>query len=141
MATEKRTVSLRLPEQQVEYLSYNYKNISQGVIEAIDALQIIRKYSLSEIKGVFTPGEWSFFADSLNGTITDGIFRCNKEALIYHCQDAEQLDGTASKWNVDLSQLTAKIEKLTGAQVEALYFRVEQFWENENRDLDAFSNY
>jgi len=137
----KKAASIRLPEQQTNYILENYKNINFGIVSIVDALQIIRKYSLSEIKGVFTPGEWSFFADSLNGTITDGIFRCSKEALIYHCQDAEQLDGTASKWNVDLSQLTAKIEKLTGAQVEALYFRVEQFWENENRDLDAFSNY
>lgn len=137
----KKAASIRLPEQQTNYILENYKNINFGIVSIVDALQIIRKYSLSEIKGVFTPGEWSFFADSLNGTITDGIFRCNKEALIYHCQDAEQLDGTASKWDVDLAQLTAKIEKLTGAQVEALYFRVEQFWENENRDLDAFSNY
>lgn len=137
----KKAASIRLPEQQTNYILENYKNINFGIVSIVDALQIIRKYSLSEIKGVFTPGEWSFFADSLNGTITDGIFRCSKEALIYHCQDAEQLDGTASKWDVDLSQLTAKIEKLTGAQVEALYFRIEQFWEGENRDLDAFSNY
>ncbi len=137
----KKAASIRLPEQQTNYILENYKNINFGIVSIVDALQIIRKYSLSEIKGVFTPGEWSFFADSLNGTITDGIFRCSKEALIYHCQDAEQLDGTASKWDVDLAQLTAKIEKLTGAQVEALYFRIEQFWENENRDLDAFSNY
>lgn len=137
----KKAASIRLPEQQTNYILENYKNINFGIVSIVDALQIIRKYSLSEIKGVFTPGEWSFFADSLNGTITDGIFRCSKEALIYHCQDAEQLDGTASKWDVDLAQLTAKIEKLTGAQVEALYFRIEQFWEGENRDLDAFSNY
>jgi hypothetical protein len=137
----KKAASIRLPEQQTNYILENYKNINFGIVSIVDALQIIRKYSLSEIKGVFTPGEWSFFADSLNGTITDGIFRCSKEALIYHCQDAEQLDGTASKWDVDLAQLTAKIEKLTGAQVEALYFRIEQFWEGENRDLGAFSNY
>jgi hypothetical protein len=137
----KKAASIRLPEQQTNYILENYKNINFGIVSIVDALQIIRKYSLSEIKGVFTPGEWSFFADSLNGTITDGIFRGSKEALIYHCQDAEQLDGTASKWDVDLAQLTAKIEKLTGAQVEALYFRIEQFWEGENRDLDAFSNY
>lgn len=140
MATRKAT-TVYLPDEQAKYIQENYKNTSFGIITAIDALMTIRKYSLSEIKGLLTPGEWSFFADSLNGTITDGIFRCNKEALICHCIDAEQLDGTASKWDVDLAQLTAKIGKLTGAQVEALYFRVEQFWENENRDLEEFAKY
>lgn len=141
MATEKRTVSLRLPEDQVTYLQNNYKNINYGVIASTEALMTIRKYSLNEIKGLFTSGEWSFFADSLNGTITDGLFRCNKEALIYHCQDAEQLDGTARKWDVNVEQLSEKIGKLSGAQVEALYFRVESFWEDENRNLEEFVKY
>lgn len=137
----KKAASIRLPEQQTNYILENYKNINFGIVSIVDALQIIRKYSLSEIKGVFTPGEWSFFADSLNGTITDGLFRCNKEALIYHCQDAEQLDGTARKWDVNVEQLSEKIGKLSGAQVEALYFRVESFWEDENRNLEEFVKY
>ncbi len=140
MATRKGT-TVYLPEDQAKYIQENYKNQNYGIIAAIEALMTIRKYSTNELKGIFTPAEWSFLVDSLNGTMTRDSFRCNVGALVHHCQDAEELDGTASKWNVDLSQLTAKIEKLTGAQVEALYFRIESFWEDEERDLDAFAKY
>ena len=78
-----------------------------------------------------------FFIDSLNGSITEGMLRCNAGALVYHSQDAQEFDGTATKWGVDLPLLIEKIEYLTAAQVEALYTFVEEFWEKEDRDLEA----
>jgi len=140
MATRKGTTAY-LTDEQKRYLTGNYKNLNTGVVETIDTLIAIRRYSLNEIKGIFTPAEWSFLADSLNGTMTTDSFRCNVGALVHHCIDAEQLDGTARKWEVDIERLTTKIEKLTAAQVEALYFRVEQFWEEEGRNLEEFAKY
>jgi len=140
MATRKGTTAY-LTDEQKRYLTGNYKNLNTGVVETIDTLIANRRYSLNEIKGIFTPAEWSFLADSLNGTMTTDSFRCNVGALVHHCIDAEQLDGTARKWEVDIERLTTKIEKLTAAQVEALYFRVEQFWEEEGRNLEEFAKY
>ena len=140
MATRKGTTAY-LTDEQKRYLTGNYKNLNTGVVETIDTLIAIRRYSLNEIKGIFTPAEWSFLADSLNGTMTTDSFRCNVGALVHHCRDAEELDGTAKKWSVDLNVLLIKIENLTAAQVEALYFRVEQFWEDEERDLEEFAKY
>lgn len=140
MATRKGT-TVYLPEDQARYIQENYKNQNIGIITAIEALMTIRKYSTNELKGIFTPAEWSFLSDSLNGTMTTDSFRCNVGALVHHCRDAEELDGTARKWGVDLGALIIKIETLTAAQVEALYFRVEQFWEDEDRDLEEFAKY
>lgn len=140
MKTRKGT-TVYLPEEQAKYIQENYKNQNFGIITAIEVLMTIRKYSTNELKGIFTPEEWSFLADSLNGTMTTDAFRCNAQALAYHCRDAEELDGTARKWGVDLGALIIKIETLTAAQVEALYFRVEQFWEDEERDLAEFAKF
>lgn len=140
MTTRKGT-TVYLPEDQAKYIQENYKNQNIGIIAAIEALMTIRKYSTNELKGIFTPEEWSFLADSLNGTMTTDAFRCNAGALVHHCRDAEELDGTARKWGVDLGALIIKIETLTAAQVEALYFRVEQFWEDEERDLAEFAKF
>lgn len=140
MATRKGT-TVYLPEDQARYIQENYKNQNIGIITAIEALMTIRKYSTNELKGIFTPAEWSFLADSLNGTMTDGSFRCNAGALAYHCLDADKLDGLGAKWEIDVLDLMDKIKDLTAAQVEALYFRVEQFWEDEERDLEEFAKY
>ncbi len=142
MATRTRKgTTVYLPEDQAKYIQENYKNQNYGIIAAIEALMTIRKYSTNELKGIFTPAEWSFLVDSLNGTMTTDSFRCNVGALVHHCRDAEELDGTARKWEVDLGVLIIKIETLTAAQVEALYFRVEQFWEEEGRNLEEFAKY
>lgn len=140
MKTRKGT-TVYLPEDQAKYIQENYKNQNIGIIAAIEALMTIRKYSTNELKGIFTPEEWSFLADSLNGTMTTDAFRCNAGALVHHCQDAEELDGTGQKWEIDIEKLVRKVEKLTGAQVEALYFRVESFWEDDNRNLEEFAEY
>ena len=138
---ETKNVTLRLPIEQTDWLNENYKNLNQGVISAIDALKTIRVYSLSELKGKFDPGEWTFFADSLNGIITDRMFRCNSGALVAHSEDSEQFNGTATKHNVNLPELLEKIKALPGAQVDALYFRVEQFWDNPKANLQKWAEY
>jgi hypothetical protein len=139
---ETKTVQLRLPLELAEYLTDNYKNINQGTIAVIDALKAIRLYSLSELKGKFKKTEWIFFADSLNGSMVEGKFRCNVGALVAHCEDSEEYESTATRHDVDLPSLLEKVKTMTAAQVESLYFRVEQFWGNNSQtDLDEWSEY
>lgn len=140
------TKTIKITESAQEFLLKNYKNVNQGIQECIhgvmyppadkEIIRYIRAYSKKELKGKFTREEWLFFFDSLNGSIVDGMFRCNAGALIVHSQDAQEFEGTATKWNVDLQALIEKIKLLTGAQVDALYTFVEEFWNNEERDLE-----
>ncbi|WP_446787448.1 hypothetical protein [Macellibacteroides fermentans] len=142
------TKTIRITEGQEKFLLSNYKNVSEGISDCInksmipsegeELLKLLKAYSLNELKGKFTPNEWKFFADSLNGTMVDGMFRCNVGALVAHCEDSERFEGTASRWEVSVPDLTEKINKLGGAQVEALYTRVESFWDNP-KDLEEWS--
>ncbi len=102
---------------------------------------LIRRASLKEIMGVFTPPEWMFFADILNGTIITAEFRCLQSGLIAEMEDSIHFDNAAAKWKIDADKLYEKVERLTGAQIDALYYRVEPFWKDENRDIEKWSRW
>lgn len=147
-----QTTAIRLQEDQKIFLQQNYKNISDGVRECIDAarlpkdneskelLNLIRQYSKRELKGIFTRQEWQFFFDSLNGTLTDSKDRLRVDNLIANCEDSEEFDGTATKWKVEIDTLRDKISKLTGAQVDAIYTFAETFWSSDARDLEKWAS-
>lgn len=138
----KRTATIRLPEELAVWLTSEGEGINQAVISTVETLRRIRTVSMGELKGVFTSEEWKFIADSLNGTLVDATFRCNVSALIAHCEDAEAYEGTGGKWGVDLPLLCAKIKSLKGANIEALYSRVESFWKNsETTNLEEWAQY
>lgn len=128
MAT--RTVNLRLPEELVEYLTRNNDSINQAVIAELNALRRIRTVAMGELKGLFTSQEWMFLADTFNGTLIDDVFCANVGAFIAGCEDAERYEGTASKWGIDLPSFITKVKTLHGANIEAIYSRIKDYWEH-----------
>lgn len=135
-----KNATIRLPEELIEWLTSDGKSINQAVIDCAQNLRRVRMVSAGELRGVFTPDEWKFLAESLNGTIVSESFRCNVSALVAHVEDAAQLELLDSKWNVDVEAFKQKILKLHGANVEALYARVEEFWANsETMDLNDWA--
>lgn len=130
MAT--RTVNLRLPEDLVEYLKRNNDSINQAVISEINTLKRIRTVALGELKGIFTPQEWIFFADVFNSVCVEDVFRTNVGVLIATCEDAERFENTATNHGVDIPILIDKIRSLHGANIEALISRVEEYWSHHN---------
>lgn len=111
--------------------------ISQGLAD----LQMIRKRSQNELKGMFEPAEWSYMADSLNGTMITTEFRCMQGALIASVEDSDLYDGLGAKWDVEVNKLCDKIAKLTAAQVDAVFTRVEAFWDSEEKNLEEWSKW
>ena len=111
------------------------------ISDSISELQMIRRRSINELKGVFTSDEWSLMADSLNGTIVTPEFRCAFSALIISIQDSDEYDGLGAKWGVDIKKLSDKISNLTAAQIDAIFTRVEEFWDDENRDIEGWSKW
>lgn len=69
------------------------------------------------------------------------IFRCISSALIASVKDSDVYDGLGAKWDVDVVGLCDKISKLTSAQVDAVFSRVEAFWDGEERDLEEWSKW
>jgi hypothetical protein len=111
------------------------------ISESISDLQMIRRRSEAELKGIFTPAEWMLMADSLNGTIASADFRCYPSALAANIEDSDKFDNIGAKWNVDVKKLIYKIEDLTAAQVDAVFARVEAFWDSEEKDLDKWAEW
>ncbi len=115
--------------------------ISQGLAD----LRMIRTRSKNELKGLFTPAEWMYMADSLNGTMVTTDFRCLPMALVAGIEDSDTYDALGAKWEVDVPSLTEKVKKLTAAQVDAVFTRVEAFveafWDSEEKDLEEWSKW
>ena len=111
------------------------------IAQYLSELQAIRKRSENELRGKFTPAEWSLMADALNGTATMPDFRCISFALIASVEDSDKYDGLGAKWEVDINLLVEKIDKLTAAQVDAVFTRVEEFWNSPDKDLEKWSNW
>lgn len=138
---ETKTVTLRLPQDVADYITRNGDGMTDGVKALVAAMQRHERYADVEIRGKFTSNEWKFLADSLNGSMVLDDFRFNKDALIAHNQDSQLYDGTAARWNVNLDELNKKCGELSASQTEALYRRVESFWNHPDTDLDAWANF
>lgn len=139
MAKETKNATIRLDSATEEALK-DYSSINQGVKETIKKLQALQRYADLELRKKLEPAEWSFLADTLNGHIADDSTRYSAEMLVALCEDSERYDGTAQKWSVDINALTSKIRALTSAQVDAVYRRVETFW-NTEANLETWANY
>ena len=138
---EQKTVTMRLPQDVADYISSDGNSITEGVKNLVNALQRHERYAEVELRGRFTAEEWKFLADSLNGTMVLDDFRFSSSALVAHNEDSQLYEGTADKWGVDLAALNAKVEALSATQVEALYRRIEKFWDHPETDLNAWAIY
>lgn len=138
---ETRTVTLRLPNAQAEmFEELGEGSINRGVVAAAAKLHSLMLCAEKEIKGMFVKNEWKFLADSLNGTMIQDAFRYSADGLMAHNEDAQLYEKTAEKWDVNVEELNAKIAKLSSAQVDAVYRRVERLWD-KNTDLDEWARY
>ena len=139
---ETKTVTLRLPQDVAEYINQQADggSVTDGVKNIVLRLQRHERYADVELRGRFTPDEWKFLADSLNGSRMLDDFRFSASALVAHNEDSQLYDGTAARWGIDLATLNTKVNALSAAQVEALYRRIERFWANSSTiDLDTWA--
>ena len=100
-----KTVTIRMDEKLAAQLEKEGESLNRTIVDNLKRLNRIRFVSEMELKGVFSPEEWKFFFDSLNGLIIDDALACNVGVLIAHCEDAESFEGSASRWGVSLDAL------------------------------------
>lgn len=165
MAQETKTVSIRLTQDIIDWLS-NYgesvtKQITNVVEEHKSVIELLkdhidtnsmleynlrdllnrnavrRSIAMNELRGVFTPHEWQWMAASMNGVIITDEFRFRKDAFIWHCEDYCKLNkAEASQWeDVTPEGIAKKVEPLSGVHIEAIYDRISEFW-NKNTEID-----
>ncbi len=91
---------------------------------------------------LFTIDEWVFMINTFNSTLTDEMFCANKGAFIACCEDAEKYEGGATILNMDLSAFINKINSLKGANIEAIYSRIKDYWSHSNEiDLNEWAKF
>lgn len=145
---EKKTAyhrTINFSKEDFEFLDKNYPTISAGVqncvalmrtiaaktnsmdidtiIDNLVTIERIRLYSLNNLKNYFTDNEWLFIKDSLNGTMATPDIRCNLFAFIAHVKDSAALDGLDEKYSVDMDAFIEKLNGLSAAQVDAIYYK------------------
>ena len=138
-----KTVTLRIDDALYHEMSKNEGiSFNEQINVSIRKLTAIEKASTNELRGRFDASEWKALVDSLNGTYTqDETFRYSTFALVAHMEDSDLYEEIGKKWKVDIKQLCEKIKLLSAAQVDALYSRVEKFWEHPEADLDAWAHF
>ena len=141
MATETKTVSIRIPAEMVEYLEKKDMGMNGAIVDCIEKVMFFEKYAMRDIQGVFSCEEWKYIADSLNGVIIDGDFRYISSALVANIEDADKYEMLGSKWNVDVKKLCDKISRLSCSSIDAIYRRAEAFWNDSLIDMEEWSNY
>lgn len=138
---ETKNITVRIPENIVKWLDGKENSYNGAIVDTLEKAMFIESYSMDEIKGKLTEQEWKYLADSLNGTLALGSFRYSSSVLAAGVEDSDRLDGLGSKWDVDVKVLTEKILAMTAAQIDVIYTRVEEFWNNPEKDLDVWAKY
>lgn len=147
---ETKNITIRIPsdmyvgmQEKANDPRYNVGSINQQIIENLQKQATLAKLSMNELRGMFSKGEWSALADMLNSTMVTPTFRYRPEFLIAEIDDTMAYEqDLGAKWNIDIPALKEKCSKLTAAQLDALYTRVEEFWINTNtHDLDAWADF
>ena len=136
-----KNVTLRIDDALYNEMSKNEGiSFNEQINASLRKLAAIEKASMNELRGRFEGSEWKAIVDSLNGTYTqDETFRYSQDALIAHMEDSDLYECIGAKWNIDVKLLCKKIKSLSSAQVDALYCRVEKFWEHPDIDLVAWA--
>lgn len=142
---EIKNVTISLSQDMVDWLVKNRQSIDDGqsiddlIIASVLELRNTREVSTYELKGLFTPEEWCFLADSINGIWITDIMRNNVQMLIDNCEESA-MNGLDKKWGVDMENFKKKLTSLHGANVAAIYARIEKLWNNDLAD-DVFKKF
>lgn len=141
MKEETKNATIRLPQGMADWLTRNGDSINQAIIDSVQSLQSIKAISMNELKGFFTSEEWGFLADSFNGSMITESYRYNSQLLVAHCEDSALYDNLDKKWGIDMEVFKKKLLELRGANVGAVYDRIESFWSNGQLELKEWAKY
>lgn len=141
MATETKTIAIRIPVEYWDYLENKEGSMNGAIVDCIEKTVLFEKYAMRDIQDVFSPDEWKYMADSLNGVVIDGDFRYISSALVANIEDADKYEMLGGKWNVDVKKLCDKVSRLSCSSIDAIYRRVEALWNDSLIDMDEWADY
>lgn len=136
-----KNVTLRIQEEMYDRLSSNEQGINQTVLGIIEEHQQLLKYSEEELRGKFTPEEWTALIDLVNSQMLVPQYICVKSLMMATVEDGEKFEGTLTRHGADLGTMIKKMETLTAAQTAAMMKRAKRFWENPGNSIEEWSKF
>lgn len=131
---ERRKTLIILERDVEELINEKPDGLSNRITILLRRYRDLRTYAANELRGKFTPAEWMYIVDALNGTIiSDDSLRYSASVLATSMQEANTYENLGAKWSVDVPAMVDKILSLTHSQVDALYWRIEKFWDNAEK--------
>lgn len=153
-----RTINFK--KDQFNFISANFPSLTAGIfacaylmkeiydtlghkdpeviVSQLQTLHRLRLHSIRELKGKFTPPEWRFMVNSINGTLVPADIRPNVSIFVARCEDSAALDYMDTKYGVEMTVFVQKLKTLTSAQVDTIYYTIGKFWEHPEGDLDEW---
>ena len=101
---------------------------SSGVRAALEEYAGLIEGAGRELESAFTPAEWNYLADSLNGTLTEGYTPAD---LAIQVRDADALRKAGRKWKVKAEELATTCEALSPLHLAALFAAVRFFFSSD----------
>ncbi|MBV5334194.1 MAG: hypothetical protein JZU49_00120 [Sulfuricurvum sp.] len=126
-----KNVTIRLDDQHARMLTEIDAKPTTAAQIAIEILNLTRRSTLNELKGVFSREEITAMADSFNGLIPTWKIMCNTSVLVAHTEDAEKYQQSASQHGAKIDELLEKLSKLTAAQAAILQLELVSYWNCE----------
>jgi hypothetical protein len=139
--------TIKLSQNAEKNLPEIYGKKTPGAERAVECYLYIRRHTLLELRGIFTPEELKGMVDSYNGTLMDAQWMSNKDMAVGHLEDAERFEYISQKWGFDFDKFIQKVKKLTSAQIFFLQEEINRFWnydsaykskEGSGPDLETF---
>lgn len=145
MAKEQFSIRLE-PEVMQKIRISSDKSINAYINKALRQLMMIRNYSTEEMVHYFEPEEWKFLVEVLKDRKILNEDRCRSFALCTIIKEY-MLYNNKQDCDIDIIKLNEKIEPLTAAQIDAIYSRIEDYYNissdirSENGFLDQWADF
>lgn len=132
------TKSIRIAQEDIDFLIAHYKTVSNGLRECVKherypntdsiVLASIRSKTKAGLHGVFTKEEWTCLIDILEDVKVPLNLRCGSRFFLANLEDINSSHPIEDRWDVSYEELIAKVEKLSPAEIEAIYWTKDEFW-------------
>ena len=123
-------------KQSQRFIVNHFDNNSRGTQYCLEAMPVLYKFTLKELKGKFLYDELSLILDVFNNGTTIKPQHAG-QILISRCEDRISLDGLDKKWKVNKNQFLNALRSLTFFQRAALEIWANGYWHGRTKENRA----
>lgn len=141
-----KPTSIQIPEDIMRRLQAHKDNsVTSQLLTAYRILEKIRFYSTQELRSKFSSDEWKLLADALRANTFTMEAHYTPQEIVTSLEEQDLYHAIGNDYGVNVETLCNKISKLSAGQLDALYTRLQTFWdvsdEYEDKDPDDYESF